>query len=274
MKISAVTDIGMKRQSNQDAFVYGELPAGGFYAVVCDGMGGHAGGNVASKLATERIAGELSRNFRENMSASSVRNMIESAVVIANLDVFDAANTPIVTVYNDYFGSGMNSIVFQEMREARGLAYTATARYTNPAKMNDTYSFTTFIATQNDKMIDAVKAFDEIVNNMPQSEGAFNIAKENIIANLRTNRVLGEDVIGYYLMLKKRGLEEDEDKLLFEKVQNFTLKDVVDFQQQVIKDRKYVIGILGTEKDLDIATLQKMGYGNVERVSLEDIFGY
>ncbi|MBR5496762.1 MAG: Stp1/IreP family PP2C-type Ser/Thr phosphatase [Clostridia bacterium] len=92
MKISAVTDIGMKRQSNQDAFVYGELPAGGFYAVVCDGMGGHAGGNVASKLATERIAGELSRNFRENMSASSVRNMIESAVVIANLDVFDAAN--------------------------------------------------------------------------------------------------------------------------------------------------------------------------------------
>ena len=189
-------------------------------------------------------------------------------------DVFDAANTPIVTVYNDYFGSGMNSVVFQEMREARGLAYTATARYTNPAKMNDTYSFTTFIATQNDKMIDAVKAFDEIVNNMPQSEGAFNIAKENIIANLRTNRVLGEDVIGYYLMLKKRGLEEDEDKLLFEKVQNFTMQDVVNFQQQVIKDRKYVIGILGTEKDLDIATLQKMGYGNVERVSLEDIFGY
>ena len=92
MKISAVTDIGMRRQSNQDAFVYGELPAGGFYAVVCDGMGGHAGGNVASKLATERIAGELSRNFRENMPASSVRNMIESAVVIANLDISDAAN--------------------------------------------------------------------------------------------------------------------------------------------------------------------------------------
>jgi predicted Zn-dependent peptidase len=109
---------------------------------------------------------------------------------------------------------------------------------------------------------------------MPQSEAAFNIAKENIIANLRTNRILGEDVINYYLNLQKRGLDEDLNKVLFDKVQNFTLQDVVDFQQKVIKDRKYVIGILGTEKDLDIASLQKMGYGNVERVSLEDIFGY
>ena len=91
---------------------------------------------------------------------------------------------------------------------------------------------------------------------------------------MRTSRVLGERVISYYLNLKKKGLDVDQNKELFEKVQNFTLQDVVDFQQQVIKDRKYVIGILGTEKDLDIASLKKMGYGNVERVSLEDIFGY
>lgn len=92
MKISAVTDIGMKRQSNQDAYAAGELPAGGFYAVVCDGMGGHAGGNVASELAVKRISGELKKNFRKNMSVSSIKNVIESAVVLANLDVFDSAN--------------------------------------------------------------------------------------------------------------------------------------------------------------------------------------
>lgn len=92
MKISAGTDTGMVRQSNQDAYVGGELPSGGFYAVVCDGMGGHAGGNVASTLAVDRISGELKKNFRKNMSVSSIKNMIESAVVLANLDVFDAAN--------------------------------------------------------------------------------------------------------------------------------------------------------------------------------------
>ncbi len=189
-------------------------------------------------------------------------------------ELYDAANSAIVNMYNEYFGGGMNSIVFQEMREARGLAYSASARYTSPVGKNETYQYTTFIATQNDKMIDAVKAFDEIINNMPQAEGAFNLAKENIIANLRTNRILGEKVINYYLNLQKRGLSTDLNKDLFEKVQQFTLQDVIDFQQNVVKDRKYVIGILGSEKDLDIKSLVEMGYGNVERVSLEDIFGY
>jgi len=189
-------------------------------------------------------------------------------------EVYDPAMTPIVNMYNEYFGGGMNSIVFQEMREARGLAYSANARYATPGKKDETYCFSTFIATQNDKMMDAVNAFDEIINQMPQSEAAFNIAKENIIANLRTTRITGQSVINYWLNLQKRGLSEDPNKELFEKVQQFTLQDVIDFQQKVIKDRQYVIGILGTEKDLDMKALNPAKYGKVERVSLEDIFGY
>ncbi len=192
-------------------------------------------------------------------------------------EVFDPAqNNCIVTIYNEYFGGGMNSIVFQEMREARGLAYSANARYAVPAKKGETYYFTTFIATQNDKMMDAVNAFDEIINQMPQSEAAFNIAKENLVAYHRTRRLLGSDVINYYLNLKKLGFDcsVDPRKAEFEKVQQFTLQDVIDFQKEVIKDRKYVIGILGTEKDLDMKALTPEKYGKVERVSLEDIFGY
>ncbi len=185
-------------------------------------------------------------------------------------------NNAMVRMYNEYFGGGMNSIVFQEMREARGLAYSANARYASPAKEGDTYYFTTFIATQNDKMMDAVNAFDEIINQMPQSEAAFNIAKENIIASHRTQRLLGSDVLHYYQNLKKQGYDcsFDPRKEMFEQIQQYTLQDVIDFQSKVIKDRKYVIGILGTEKDLDMKALKPEKYGKVERVSLEDIFGY
>lgn len=89
MKISARTDTGKIRQSNQDSYAMGELPDGGAWAVVCDGMGGHAGGNIASAIATERISSEIKSNFRESMSASSVKNMLESAIVSANLDIID-----------------------------------------------------------------------------------------------------------------------------------------------------------------------------------------
>ena len=187
---------------------------------------------------------------------------------------YDPAKTAIVNMYNEYFGGGMNSIVFQEMREARGLAYSASARYSSPREANDPYFFTTFIATQNDKMMDAIGAFDEIINNIPQSEGAFNIAKENILAGIRTARYKGSRVISYYLQLKELGLDKDPRKEIFEATQQFTLQDVIKFQQEVIKDRSYVIGILGSEKDLDMKALNPEKYGKVERVSLEDIFGY
>ena len=78
----------------------------------------------------------------------------------------------------------MNSIVFQEMREARGLAYSSSARMIQPWRLEDPAYYWTYIATQNDKMIDALTAFDEIINNMPVSEQAFAIAKASTISAL------------------------------------------------------------------------------------------
>lgn len=56
MKIVAKTDKGMVRDTNQDAYAVGELPGGVAWAVVCDGMGGAAGGNIASALAVKVIS--------------------------------------------------------------------------------------------------------------------------------------------------------------------------------------------------------------------------
>ena len=190
-------------------------------------------------------------------------------------ETFDPAKAPIITMYGSYFGGGMNSIVFQEMREARGLAYSANAKYRLAYEdKNAPYNYTSFIATQNDKMMDAIRAFDEIINNMPESEAAFAVAKDNIIASIRTDRVLGDRVLWNYVQARRLGLTEDSRKLLFDQAQNFTLADIVKFQQEVVKDRKYYIGILGDEKDLDMKSLGNGDYGKIVRLSQKDIFGY
>lgn len=186
----------------------------------------------------------------------------------------DAGQTPIIRLYNEYFGSGMNSVVFQEMREARGLAYSANARYVIPSRANDPYTYMSFIATQNDKMMDAINAFDEIINNMPQSGTAFAIARENLLGNLRTERIRGAQVLSYYLSAREMGLDYDIRREVFDKVQNLTLEDVVKFQQENVKDRMHRTGILGDEKDLDIQSLGNGTRGRIIRLTTEDIFGY
>ena len=185
---------------------------------------------------------------------------------------FDVNLEPIVTLYNEYFDGGMNSIVFQEMRETRGLAYSADASMNVPRKLEDPYTYSSFIATQNDKMGDALAAFDEIINRMPVSESAFQLAKESLLTRLRTARTTKVDVLWSYIFLQDLGLTEDRKKALYEEVQKLTLDDVKAFQEKWVKGRKYTYCILGNEKELDMETLAK--YGTITRLTTEDIFGY
>ena len=179
---------------------------------------------------------------------------------------------PCIKMYNEYFGGGMNAIVFQEMREARGLAYSSAARLIDPSHKDDSYQYYAFIATQNDKMKTAIEAFDEIINYMPESEAAFDVAKEAIITRLRTMRTTGKDIMNSYLSDRDRGLTENRNKHAFETLPSITLADVKKTQEEWVKGRTYTYGILGDIKDLDTKYLNTLG--NVKVLKLEEIFGY
>ena len=177
-----------------------------------------------------------------------------------------------LNLYNEYFGGGMNTIVFQEMREARGLAYSANARLYAPEYADDTYQFEAFIATQNDKTQTAIEAFDEIINDMPASEAAFGVAKEALVTSCRTQRVIKARVLDSFKSCRRLGIPEPLTKKIFEEAQNMTLDDVVSFQQEWIKGRDYNYVILGDIKDLDMKYLKTLG--DVEIVPIEKAFGY
>lgn len=185
---------------------------------------------------------------------------------------FEPSIEPMREMYNDYFSGSMNAIVFQEMREARGLAYSASAYLIGPSKKEYPYMMRAFIATQNDKMEDAMDAFHSIINDMPASEKAFNLAKESIITRLRTDRIVKENILWAYINAQDLGIETDSRKEVYEKVPTMTLDDVKAFQEEWVKNRKYTYYILGKESDLDLKALEK--YGPIQRVSQEEIFGY
>ncbi|MDR2912402.1 MAG: insulinase family protein [Alistipes sp.] len=185
---------------------------------------------------------------------------------------YSSANDAAQTLYNGYFGGGMNAIVFQEMREARGLAYSASATLRRPAKRDDTYYYMAFIATQNDKLVDAASAFDDIINDMPESEAAFNLAKESIITDIRTERIVKSGVLRSYIAAQDLGLDSDYRRSIWEAVPGMTFDDVKAFQQKWVAGRPYTYAILGRSADLDMEFLRNLG--PIRRVSKEEIFGY
>ena len=177
-----------------------------------------------------------------------------------------------INLFNEYFGGGMNGIVFQELREARGLAYSAAAYYRQPHEMGHPEYAMTYIITQNDKMMDCVREFNNIVGTIPQSEAAFALAKESLMKKLASRRTVRSGVLNSYIAAKRLGLDYDINSVVFNALPNLKLNDIVKFEQQSMANKPYRYLILGDEKELDIKALEKIG--PIHRLTLEEIFGY
>ena len=185
---------------------------------------------------------------------------------------FDVASESARALFREYFSGGMNSVVFQEIRESRALAYSAGAGISTPAYSEGKYRFTAAMVTQSDKLQTAVEAYDGIINNMPVSENSLGIAKDAIISRMRTERTTGMGIIRSYIRCRDLGLDEPLDKMIYEQVPTLTMDDVVAYQQKWIKGRTYHYGILGNEKDIDMEYLKTLG--PVQKVTSEEIFGF
>ena len=185
---------------------------------------------------------------------------------------FSLEEAPVRSMFNEYFGGGMNTIVFQELRESRGLAYSAAASYITPSRLNHPESYLTYIVSQNDKMMDCINVFNSILDTIPQSETAFEIAKQSAMKSLQTARTTKFSVLNSYYWAKKKGWDFDINERIYKALPSMTLKDIVNFEKKNMVGKTYKYVILGDEKELDMEALGKIG--PIRRLSTEEIFGY
>jgi len=191
---------------------------------------------------------------------------------------FNLQEDIISQLYNEYFGSGLSSVVFQEIREKRALAYSAYAFNTAPRDNRDAHYFRAYVGTQADKIKDAIPAMNDIINNMPVTQDQIINAVEAIIKKTETDRMTRDRIYWTYRANKKRGYEKDlrEDNYKFytkfSSDKNSISTELKSFQEKNIKDRKYTILVLGDKNRLDMTYLKSLG--QFEELSLEQVFGY
>jgi len=185
---------------------------------------------------------------------------------------FNTSLVPNVNLFNEYFGGSMNAIVFQEMREKRSLAYSASSHYSYGSNKDGYFFNSANVITQNDKLLDALNAYEELFDDMPRAEANFKLAKEALLSSSRTARTTKFGIISAYLTCEKMGWKEPLRKQNFQAYQKLAMSDLVNFQQQHIKGQKKTYLILGKESEMDFGALGK--FGKVKKLTLDQIFGY
>jgi zinc protease len=200
-------------------------------------------------------------------------DMVQTEIVFqSKSDKYDASQEPVIRLFNEYFGGGMNSIVFQEIREAQGLAYAVFSSYSQPNKKEKSNYLFAYLGTQADKQSEAMDAMMALLNNLPESQDAFEIAKEAILSKIESERITKSSVIWSYLSAQEKGLDYDIRKDIYEQVANMTFADLKTFHEQYIKGKNYVTVLVGSRDKINFDELAK--YGEVKELSLEELFGY
>jgi len=191
---------------------------------------------------------------------------------LAKGPAFNKELMPPANLFGEYFGSGLSSIVFQEIREARGYAYSAFSAFATPVKMEQSHFVYGFVGTQADKLKDATGALLELMNDMPKAQKQFDLARESIIKKIETERITKTKKFWTYQRNLDRGINYDIRKDVYEYTQTADMEQFSAFFDEYIKGNNYTFLILGNKEQVDLNALGELGV--VKELTLEEVFNY
>lgn len=234
--------------------------------------------NVQHKVAKTLKPVPAPRTYTEQPTTGNTvlfvdHDMVQSEMLlVSKAGPFDVEKMPYASLFNEYFGSGLSSIVFQEIREAKALAYGANANYTIPAKKEEAHYVRAFIGTQADKLNDAVEAMLTLMNDMPEASAQFEGAKTSALKVIGSTRITKDNIYWSWDAARQRGLDYDVRRTNYERIPGIDMAAMKAFFDKEVKGRNYTFLIIGKESALDMKVLEKLG--TVKKVSKSALFGY
>ena len=200
-------------------------------------------------------------------------SMVQAQIMLTHKgDNYDKTVLPFIYLYNDFFGAGLSSIVFQELREQKALAYSANSRYGTPTVKGEPYFFQAFIGTQADKMGTAAKEFKNLLNTNPKVEIQFNNARESVIKQISSDRIVRDNIFWSYLNNKKLGYDYDFRKDIISTIKSSTLTSFTKDFESKISNKLFTTVIMGDKTKLKMDSVSE--FGAVEELTTKQIFGY
>ncbi len=171
--------------------------------------------------------------------------------------------------YNGYFGTGLSSVVFQEIRESKAFAYSTYAYFESPTRPHRAHYMQAYVGTQPDKLPEAIPALYDILDTMPIAEEQIETARLSVLNSIETHRISRSKIYSSYLISKDLDIYHDLRKDIYDTLTTATAADLIAFQKANVAGRKYTILILGSVAHLPIDFLKTLG--NVTFLTLDEI---
>jgi predicted Zn-dependent peptidase len=185
---------------------------------------------------------------------------------------FNMEEHKIHDLYNEYFGYGLSSIVFQEIREAKALAYSTYAYYNSPSKVDRSHYLRAYVGTQPDKVADALPTLMGLMEEMPVIDASINQARLSLLQRVESDRISPRRLYWEAQGIWDVNLDHDILRDVYDKLETVTSQDLIDFHEKYVKGRQYNIMVMGDRSVTPLSVLEQ--YGEVKELSMEELFGY
>lgn len=180
---------------------------------------------------------------------------------------------PVVSYFTEYFGGGMSSVVFQQIREAKGLAYSAGAFFASPGRPDLHHYFIARIGTQADKALEAWRAMEVLIDSVEVVPTLAEVARQSLAAQLATERLRHEEIFFSFWGARRLGLRRERRADLWEALPSMGAEDLVRFHRTYLQNKPRLLVVMGDRSRLPLDAFRQVGL-EVEELSLEALFGY
>ena len=201
------------------------------------------------------------------------RDMVQAHVGLYLADdAYEPAKAVDYNFYGNYLGGGMSSVIFQEIRESRSLAYAAWGGYAPAPHKGDDNELYGGLECQADKTPDAAGLLRSLSLELPLSEDRFAETSKSIEQSYRTNPIQFRAVPGVLMAWEDQGLPPGDPRPeRFARSQRYTLSDLRSFAQR-FKGRAATLYVLGDRSRVGLDELKKLGA--LEERKIDELFPY
>jgi len=213
------------------------------------------------------------QDVEENKVYFADFDMVQANIYwVAKAGKYNVDELSVATLFNEYFGGSMGSIVFQTLRESKALAYSTYSRFETPNRRNDPFFTTAFIGTQADKITEAVDGMNDLLHHLPATDVLLENARKGLIGQIEAQRIIRSDILMNYDQAVRMGNDHDIREDIYNSLDKLGMNDLEKFHRENYASPKYTLCVLGAKDKINLNDLAR--YGKIEELNLEQIFGF